>query len=93
MSLLHILFTVFVGVIFFAGGFIVSELSRFYSVIYLELTEEGRSSGLIPMHALPNRDIRGIAAAICHGEQFLDEYQENVTAAGGADYARFVCAN
>ncbi|MEM6638087.1 MAG: hypothetical protein AAF667_19625 [Pseudomonadota bacterium] len=84
--------TVLFGMICFGVGFIVSELTHFYSAISLELTDDGRSSGAIPLAALPNRDVRGIAAAICHGEQFVASFEE-FTTMGSARYAHFVCEN
>ena len=75
-----------------AGGFLWSELSNFYSSIRLEIDPNGVASGAIPQN-LGNRDNRAIAAAICHGDQLIAAYEENVTVAGGADFVRFECAN
>ncbi len=84
--------TLLFGAICAAGGFLWSELSTFYSSIRMELSPEGVVSGVIPQH-FGNRNNRAIAAAICHGDQFVAAYEENITVAGGADFVRFQCAN
>ena len=89
---MRVALTLLFGVACFAGGFVYNELSRLYSSIRLEMDANGKVTGFIPQH-FGNRDNRAIAGAVCHGDQLIEGYEENITVMGGADFVRFSCAN
>ena len=91
MNLLRFALALVGGAVCFAGGLLYRALSEMHASIRFDRGPDGKVSGVSPQH-FGNRDNRAIAAAICHGEQLIEDYAENITVAGGADFLRFSCA-